>query len=200
MKEARKTRAVGLICGLAFLGLLSAVGAGQGRMVSSGGSAHCISPRKVEVGHASRASANAWRVVAGVRNNGSCKSWLLSIAFRPTGLPAWGTGTGIPVNGHVPSSQRLNARDVRGSGGKAAFLGYVGSSVGEIRADFADGSHSRIVPRLPARSKRRQNVWVRGFAFFVSYHSPESPVVSASVFNRNGKLLYRVRGEGGEFS
>jgi len=158
----------------------------------------CAKPRKVQIARGIRPDPR-WRVLASVKNNGSCDKWLFGMEFRLPDATNWGSGTGIEAYGHLSPAHRIEAFDGSGAGDKAAFSGYVGSAAGKVRASLADGTSLDITPRFPAKQWRQRYQWLRGFVYFVRYHDAKAPVVSVSVFNRQGKLLYRVAGQDGSF-
>ena len=165
---------------------------------NAGANGQCIKPRQVNAGQGKAPDGRFWRAEATVRTNGSCDQWLFGLEFRLPGVSRWASASGIPRGSHLSPRFRLNAADQSGSS-SAALSGLVGTSVGEIQASLADGTTLSIRPRLPAKSLRRRFVWLRGVSYFVRYHSVENRIVSLAAFDREGRLLYRVPGEDGQF-
>jgi len=138
-------------------------------------------------------------MTATVRENDlSCEEWLFGLKFGSVEFGYGEPGTGIPAGGHVPpgflgvaASDIVNRRGTR-----AAFSGYTSRDGVKIVGTAEDGRRFVVWPRLaPARLRRRYD-WLRGFRYFVFFHSGSSVIESLSVFARSGKLLETAENEG----
>jgi hypothetical protein len=197
-KGSRKNSRFASIClGLLVLGYCCF--AVQQVNAHADGPSSCVTPKKLEIGHGKTPDAPGWSAQSSIKNNGSCEYWLLTIHFHLPRVTNWSSGISIKADGHLPSTQRIDAMDRRGRAGSAAFSGFAGSVVGKVRASFASGDHVDISPRYPPKRLRSQSSWLRGFVCFVRYHPVDDPVTSVAVFDRSDKLLYRVKGNAGSF-
>ena len=138
-------------------------------------------------------------MTAKVRDNGlACQDWLFGLDFGSKEFGYSGGSTGIPAGGKVPSDYlSIDASDiVNRHGTRAAFFGYTGRDEVKIVGRAKDGRRFVVWPRLaPARLRRRYD-WLRGFRYFVFFHSGSSLIESLSVFARNGKLLETAENAG----
>jgi hypothetical protein len=162
----------------------------------------CIRPQSALVDTAPSPSGEAWRVLAGVRNNGGrCDQWLFQVMFRLPKVISWASGTSIPVSGHTSRTFSISALDAESPDNEErVFSGYTGREVAKIVASFESGVRAVIKPSFPPAPLRKKFVWMRSFRYFVFYHAFDVGVVeSVSLFTKEGHLLYRGRSESGAF-
>lgn len=163
-------------------------------------SSNCTLHERHVIGSGALPDHRAWRVVADVRSNGGCSTWLLRVEFYPFGTYAgsWRGSWGIPAKGHLASNFAISAQDAFNPA-KRAISGIIGKRVKKVVAVTTDGSYLVIRPQLPPRRLMLHNVWLRNFRFFVRYYSPGTRVRIIRLFNSDGKSLGVVHGEEGEF-
>jgi hypothetical protein len=163
-------------------------------------SAGCTKPHHYPVGSGMIPSGGTWTVSAGIKNNGSCDEWLFSLDYSLGEFGTYVTATGIPAGGHVPREYfKLDANDLPVSNSEATFVGYTGTEGAKVVAKMKDGSTFTVRPQLAPAALRKRVDWLRGFRFFVYFHTTESPIEQVSVFTRGGRLIYRTKSLEGSF-
>lgn len=174
-----------------------AVASAQGPSVAE----RCIHRQAHLIAAGRSPSHKRWTVTASVRNNGSCRSWLLSMDFRPSGTlrgsSRWGWR--IPAGGHLQSNFTMNAQD-EGAGRSRAFYGATGARVKAVELTMSNGGHLVVHPKLPSLAQRRRFVWLRDVRYFVRYYPLGEHVLTAKLLNVQGEIIGVLRGSEGEFS
>lgn len=161
----------------------------------------CVQSQRhlVESGHSPAGAP--WTVTATIRNTGGCKYWLFGMDFVPAGKSAgsWRGGWSIPPRGHLSDSFTIGARDeIEDS--ERAFSGASGARVKTIVLTTNTGERLTIHPKLPSERLRRQFVWLRNVRYFMRYYPVGQHAKVARLFDAQGKLIQKVRGEEGEFA
>jgi hypothetical protein len=161
----------------------------------------CIHRQKHLVAGGRSPSGKRWTVTASVRNNGSCRTWLFSMDFRPSGTlrgsSRWSWR--IPADGHLPMKFTINAQDESAGSGQA-FYGAVGAHVKTIDLVMSKGEHTVVHPKLPPLALRKRFVWLRNVRYVLHYYAAGERVRIARLFDTRGGLIDVVRGSEGEFS
>lgn len=91
--------------------------------------AHCTKPHRHAIGSGPMPSGGSWSVIAGIKNNGSCESWLFTLDFSLGTFGSAGSGMGIPPGGRVSREYfKLSANDLLSEdGSERVFYGYTGN-------------------------------------------------------------------------
>lgn len=161
----------------------------------------CVRSQKHLIADGRSPSNKHWTVTAEIRNNGSCRAWLFSMDFRPSGTLrgssrwAWR----IPAGGHLGKKFTMNAQD-ESAGSDRAFYGAVGASVETIELTMSKGKRIVVHPKLPPLVLRERFVWLRNVRYVVRYYSAGKHVRVARLINGRGGLSDVVQGSEGEFS
>lgn len=163
--------------------------------------AGCTKPHRHAIGSGPIPSGGSWSVTAGIKNNGSCESWLFTLDFSLGPFGTAGSGTGIPAGGHVPREYfKLNADDLLSEdGSERVFYGYTGNEGARVVATLRSGKRLTLLPQLAPALLRKRIAWLRSFRFFVYFRPNEGAIEQVSVFTRGGRLIYRAKSFGGSF-
>jgi hypothetical protein len=161
----------------------------------------CIHRQQHLIADGRNPNGKRWTVTASVHNNGSCRSWLFSMDFRPSGTVRGSSRWGwrIPSGGHLSAKFTINAQD-ESAGSSRVFYGAVGKRVKSVGLTMSKGGRVVVHPKLPPLALRRRFVWLRNVRYFVRYYPPGDHVQTARLLNAQGGLLKVVRGSEGEFS
>ncbi len=162
----------------------------------------CIHPQKHLIAEGKNPNGKRWTVTGSVHDNGSCRSWLFSMDFRPSGTlkgsSRWGWR--IPAGGHLSIKFTINAQD-ESAGSVRAFYGAVGKRVKTIDLTTSTEKHIIVHPKLPPPALRERFVWLRNVRYFVRYYPLGEQVGVARLLNAHGGLIGVVRGGSeGDFS
>jgi hypothetical protein len=161
----------------------------------------CTHPQKQLIAEGKSPSNKLWAVTAAVQNNGSCRTWLFSMDFRPSGGQrgssrwAWR----IPPGGHLSNKFTINAQD-ESAGSDRAFYGAVGARVRAIELIMNKGKRIVVHPKLPPLAMRERFVWLRNVRYVLRYYPAGEHVHVARLLNARGGLIDVARGSEGEFS
>jgi hypothetical protein len=167
---------------------------------SDGLSSSCAPHERHLIGKGPLPHHRSWRVTASIRNNGSCRAWLLGVEFSPFGTYAgsWRGSWGIPAGGKLANGFTVSGQDASNAV-KRAISGVTGRRVARVIAVTDAGNHLSIRPQLPPQRLRLHNVWLRNFGFFIHYYPAGTHIRTMKLFDSRGKVLAAVRGEEGEF-
>ncbi len=171
------------------------------QLATGSATAGCTKPQHHPIGTGPIPSGETWSVSAHVKNNGSCKGWLLGLRFSLGEFGGAEDATGIPAGGHVPREYfKLDANDLLNPDrSEAVFYGYTAREGAKVVASMKNAKTFTVRPQLAPESLRKKVDWLRSFRFFVYFYPNESQLEQVSVFTRGGRLIYRTKSFGGEF-
>jgi hypothetical protein len=160
----------------------------------------CANPARVAVRDGRNPLGSQWHVVATVRNQDGCRSWLLGWEFLPSGDDAgsWRGAWSVSAGDQFPSDFGIQARDEYEMGPRA-FSGVVGADVTRLVGVTSSGRHLVIHPRLPSSRLRDRFPWLRGARYFIRFYGQGQHVKLVRIVGRRGGHGLMVRGLEGEF-
>jgi hypothetical protein len=192
-------RAFGVLVALLTSALIVHISVASSR--ASSAADRCIHPQKHLIAEGRSPDDKRWTITASVHNNGSCRAWLFSMDFRPSGTlrgsSRWGWR--IPVGGHLSNKFTINAQD-ESAGSVRAFYGVVGGRVKTV--ELLTSKKERIVvhSKLPPLILRKRFVWLRNVRYVLRYYPAGERVRGARLFNAQDELIDAAKGSEGEFS
>lgn len=197
MSSDRKRRVPLILFSLAGVYLLAFYGLPlfhDSSSASRRGGSGCIRPQKKLLASGQSPHGAHWTVRAGIRNNGDCRDWLLTVGFNPAGAPAgsWRHSWGIPAGGDLPDGITIVARDTT-EGAERAVGGVVGARIRTVEFVMSKGPRLEIHPRLPARNLRERFTWLRNMRYFLRFYPTGRSVKTVRLLDRFGKVIFTSR-------
>jgi hypothetical protein len=189
------------VAALCFVLAVLAVSAGAVSDQVSGGA--CSAGRnEVSVASGRSPKRALWKVAASIRRNQSCRT-SLEMAFttkaRDHGRVRWSTVRPLPAAGHV-QGLTIDATDLqRISDYEGEFAGYTGAKAVTVVARMDSGRSVSARPQELRSALRKRFVWLRGLRYFVQFHSPSVRVKRVTLYDADGKVIYRTNNSGGLF-
>jgi hypothetical protein len=157
----------------------------------------CIHSQKRVIAEGRNHGPRHWVVTASIRNNGSCRTWLLSMDFCPSGTlkgsSRWGWR--VPAGGHLSRRFTMNAQD-ESAGSDRSFYGAVGKRVKAIKLIMSNEERIVIRPKLPSLGPAKAVRVAARCRLFCSLLSDRRARTYREAFQCPGRSDRRVAGFG----
>jgi len=200
MIDKSRSLAPALLIAVACLVALSYALLRDGAADGAASTGRCISDQREKLSSGTGSADRPWRIFATVRNNNGCDSWLLGAEFFPSGGSpgSWRGGWAIPAGGHLSASFAISARDDAQVSGRSVS-GITGADVRSIVFTSTTGKHLIAEPKLPSRSLRQNNVWLRNLRYVIAFYPSGESLKKAKLLDGKGEVLTVVRAAEGAF-
>lgn len=160
----------------------------------------CVHRQHRLVAKGTSPGSKQWSVIATIRNNGGCNTWLLGMNFDPSdGLRgSWSGAWSIPARGHLFDGATIGAQD-EAAGSERVFSGVTGVHVRTVVLSMSDGERITVHPKLVSARSRKQFVWLQDMRYFVYYYPAGQHVKVARLLNSRDEVIFTAQGEEGLF-
>jgi hypothetical protein len=172
-------------------------------LLLGGGSApaECVRPQHALIERGISPAGVPWRFKAGVSNNPTCnQSPLLSVDFR-LGNPDIGyMESSSSGSAHISPSFPIDATDdPLADLYEAAMYGQTGGIIARLDLQMSNGETVTVRPNWAPLRLRRRYSWLRDVRFFAFFHPVNQLVMTASLYSKDGRLIYRAHSYAGDF-